>query len=92
MVNNNNNKNTEGAKMNFLTIVNDKVVVEIESNNAFTPGERIVIESIEELETGGPNGIFFKSALYKSSSIDFPEESTENAETIALAKAITDRV
>lgn len=69
--------------MIFLTIENDCVVAKFPDHD--DRGMRVIRNA------GDYNALLRlkpKMPLYASSSLDFPEEYTSNAETIALAKAI----
>lgn len=66
----------------FLTIINDKVTMKADNDI------EVVVSSVDHLEhlmdlLGG--------GCMTSSSIDFPEDSTDNQQTIALCRAIRSR-
>ncbi len=68
--------------MNYLTIKNDVIVVETED-------ETFEIYNMGHWANFVANHC--KGTVYKSSCIDFPEDSTADQDTIALANAITKR-
>jgi len=69
----------------FVTIENDKVVAKYDYY--FQPGKETVVEiksrdQLDQLITSTQLDCYF------SSSIDFPEESTKNADVIALCNKL----
>lgn len=74
------------SKNVFLDIHKDKLIAEIRWPNGFKTKE--VITSIYDVEN-----LFdeydFTSTIHASSTLDFPEEETDNQEVIDLCKLIT---